>query len=128
MSTMKSISLYLKQLINSGIRKDQHCVHLFAREWFAFGCALEFDELAGSGADDVHVDVGVGIFGVGEVQDRGCFDDADADGGDFADDGICFDHAGFDEFSAGEGEGDVSSGDRSAACAAIRLYHVPINV
>ena len=78
------VPLNLKQFINTYLSQQQHFVHLFAGKRFAFGGALNFDEFAGAGADDVHIDFGGGIFGIGKIDDRGVFDDPDANRGDFA--------------------------------------------
>ena len=47
-----------------------------------FGRGLEFDQLAAGGHDEVHVDVGAGVFFVVEVEQDFSFDDADADRAD----------------------------------------------
>ena len=56
--------------------------HLFASERFAFGRALDFDDAACAGHDDVHVGIAVRVFRVIEVEHRRTLVDADRDGGD----------------------------------------------
>ena len=51
-------------------------------ERLALGGALHLDEAAVAGHDDVHVDVGLRVLLVGEIEQRHAVDDADADGGD----------------------------------------------
>ena len=50
-----------------------------------FGRALQLDEPAVAGLDEVHVDLGPRVLVVGEVEQRGAVDDADAGRGDVVD-------------------------------------------
>ena len=60
--------LGLRHLVASDPTQIQHVRQLVGCEWFCFSGALYFDEIAGSGHDDVHVDVGAGVFFVREVE------------------------------------------------------------
>ena len=44
-----------------------------------FGCGLHFDHLLAGGHDEVHVDVGAGVFFVGEVEQDFSVDNSHAD-------------------------------------------------
>lgn len=57
-------------------------VELLAGERFGLGGALDLDEAAVAGADDVHVGVGTDVLLVAEVEERYAADDADGDGAD----------------------------------------------
>ena len=59
-------------------------VELALVEGRALGGALDLDEAAVAGADDVHVGVGADVLLVAEVEEGDAVDDADADGGDGA--------------------------------------------
>ena len=59
-----------KQLGDAGRGEIQQLIELVAAERMAFGRALHFDEAAAIVHDDVHVGLGVGIFGVVEIQHR----------------------------------------------------------
>ncbi len=48
----------------------------------ALGGRLHLDQLAAPGHDDVHVDLGAAVLGVGQVEQGLCVDDADRDGRD----------------------------------------------
>ena len=54
-------------------------IEFVAMEGMAFGRALHLDEGAGFVHDHVHVGLGLGVFGVFEVQHRLAADDADRD-------------------------------------------------
>ena len=75
--------------------RREHFVHLFARERFAFRRALNLDKFPRAGADNVHINFGVGIFDVGEIENRRVFDNPDADGGNFRKQRRLFDFAVF---------------------------------
>src|SRR5205085_9664748 len=74
-----------------------------------------------SGADDIHIDVGVRGFGVSKIEDRRAFDDADAHRRDLAHYRIGLDRSLLDELASCESMCDVRTGDRGAPRAAVRL-------
>ena len=76
--------------------------------------------------DDVHVDVGAGVFFVAEVEEDVAVDDADAGGGDHLLERGGLEGAGRDEFAEGEGEGDAGSGDGGGAGASVGLEDVAV--
>ena len=57
-------------------------VERVAAERLGLRRALDLDEAAVAGLDDVHVDVGLRVLFVGEIEQRHAGDDADAGGGD----------------------------------------------
>src|SRR5688572_7187592 len=69
-SDRQCVSLYLEKLADTGFRKDKHFIHFLSRKWLSLSGSLQFDELAFARTDNIHIDVGVGIFGIGEVEDR----------------------------------------------------------
>lgn len=99
-----------------------------AVEGCALGGALDLDETAVAGADDVHVGLGADVLLVAEVEERGAVDDADADGGDGVGERLA---AGLDDLLAlgpddGVGEGDVGAGDGGRTGAAVGLEDVAV--
>ena len=68
-----------EQALEAGRREVHQPVHRGPVERLALGRALDLDERARVGADDVEVDVGAGVLAVVEVEQRLAVDDADAD-------------------------------------------------
>ena len=60
----------------------EQVVEVRARERRALGGRLDLDEAAVAGHDDVRVDLGAGVLGVVEVEQRHAVDDAARDRGD----------------------------------------------
>src|SRR6478609_6093611 len=103
-------------------------VELVAVEGLGLGGALDLDEAAVAGADDVHVGLGADVLLVAEVEEGGAVDDADADRGDGAGEGLA---AVLDDLLAlgpgdGVGEGDVGTGDGGGAGASVGLEDVAV--
>src|SRR5690606_583198 len=76
------------QFLDPGERGVEHRVERGTREGRAFAGALDLDEGARLGGDDVHVDLGAHVLLVGQVEADTSVDHADADGGDLARDGL----------------------------------------
>ncbi len=76
------LALGRDELVDAGEREVEHRVELGAVERRVLGGALDLDQLAGRVADDVHVDVGLAILDVGQVEHDLAADDADRDRGD----------------------------------------------
>ena len=104
----------------------KQCGQLSVVKLFLLGSGLEFDKFAGTGHDDVHVDLGGGILFVAEIQQAFAIQDADAGGGDIFANGVGAENAAFDESADGEAEGDEGAGDGGGARAAIGLQDVAI--
>ncbi len=62
--------------------EGDHAGELGFIEDLVLGGGLDFDQLAAGGHDEIHVDVGAGIFFVAEVEEDFSVDDTDAYGGD----------------------------------------------
>ena len=60
------------------LREGEQGLELLAGERGFFAAALDFDELAAAGHDDVGVDLGVFVFGIGKVEQRSAVEQADA--------------------------------------------------
>src|SRR5450631_3953713 len=91
------------------------------------GCGLYFDEFSAAGDDQVHINIGAGIFFVAEVEHGYSVDDANAGGGDVIADGRGFEGSAFKHGRHGEAEGYKCAGDGSGAGATVGLNYVAID-
>ena len=96
-------------------------------ERFPFGRALQLDEPAVAGLDEVHVDLGPRVLVVGQVEQRGAVDDAHAGGGDEVGERDIADQRQVAHPLEGERQRHEPAGDRRGARAAVRLDHVAID-
>ncbi|CDZ88481.1 conserved hypothetical protein [Rhodococcus ruber] len=120
--------LDLAQFGDAGERGVEHLVEGGAGERRTFAGALDLDEGAGVGGDDVHVDLGAHVLLVGQVETDAAVDDADAHGGDGARDGLRVGEAARSaEPRDGVGERDVGAGDGGGAGAAVGLQDVAVD-
>jgi len=92
-----------------------------------FAGALDLDEFAGFGDDEVSVDGGVAVFDVVEVEEGFVFEDAGADGGDEFCEGRAEELLFFDETVESDGAGDAGTGDGGGAGAAVGLKDIAID-
>ena len=115
------------QLGDAAQRDVEHGVEGAPGERRALPRALDLDQRARVGRDDVRVDLGAGVLLVGQVQPHPAVDDADADGRDLAGQrlGVGEPAAGA-EPGDGVGERDVGPGDRGGAGAAVGLQDVAV--
>ena len=104
----------------------QQLIELVASKRVTFGGALHFDEAAAVVHDDVHVGLGVGIFGVVEIQHRHARPDADRHRSDLAVNRAFAQHAFANQRVDRVDQRDVAAGDRRRARAAVGLQHVAI--
>src|SRR4029077_4726968 len=74
--------LRFEQLPNSLLSDFRHALHLFTGERSALRCPLHFDELAGTGHDKIHIDIGPAVLLVKKVQKIFAADDTHAHGRD----------------------------------------------
>ncbi|MFM1942897.1 MAG: hypothetical protein RI897_1879 [Verrucomicrobiota bacterium] len=120
------VELGVKELLGAVAGEVEHAVELIGGEGGFFAGALEFDEGALAGEDDVHIDFGADIFLVAEVEDGLAVEDTDADTGDLVEEGGFLDFALGDELLGGQGDGDVGSGDGGGAGSSIGLEDIAI--
>jgi hypothetical protein len=120
------VELGVEELLGTVAGEIEHAVQLLGGEGGFLAGALEFDEGALAGEDDVHIDFGADILLVAEVEDGLAVEDTDADAGDLVEEGGFLDFAFGDEFLGGEGDGDVGSGDGGGAGSSIGLEDVAI--
>ena len=92
----------------------------------ALGSGLGFDQAAIGEHDDVHVNVGAGVFLVGEVEQDVTVDDADRGGGDHLAQRRGFEGARGDQLSERKSEGDRGPGDGGGAGPTIGLEDVAV--
>lgn len=104
-----------------------HLFELGRAEDIFFAAALEFHEVELVGHDDIHIDAGVPVFDVVEVDEDFAIHDADAHGGDAVFYGEFLDFPLLDKPLAGEFHRDGCAGDRGRACAAIRLQNIAVH-
>src|SRR5262249_29534803 len=107
--------------------KGEHGGELGLGEGLLFAGTLDFDELAVGGHDEVHVDGGVLVLEIIEVEEGLTIDHAHADGGDELLDGGFGEEAFFDELLDGERGGHAGAGDGGGAGAAVGLKDVAID-
>src|SRR5688572_70212 len=127
MSHVQRVTLDRKQLVDSLLRHREHFVHLLTREWFALSGSLDLDKFTGTSANYVHIDLGIRVFGIGEIEDRRGFDDSDTNGGNFTQQRRNFHDRILDELPACKGECDVCSGDGRAPGTTISLDHIAVD-
>src|SRR3954453_16775703 len=70
-------ALRFEELADAGFSVVHHLKHASAGKGLAFGGSLNLDQAAILGQDDVHVDVCLRIFMIGEVEENFIIDDAD---------------------------------------------------
>src|SRR3984957_3383178 len=97
-----------------------------APERVALCSALYFDEGAAVIHDDVHIGLGLRVFGVVEIERTGACDDADRYGGHLSVQGTRGDGTPAHESLARLRQRHVGARDRRGARAAIRLQHIAI--
>src|SRR5205085_1949535 len=68
------------------------------------------------------------VLVISKVEDRRTLDNADADGGDLADDRIGLYRAAGQQFSAGQSECDIGTRDRRTTGAAVGLYDIAVKI
>src|SRR5699024_5071637 len=122
----QSLFMDIGQLVTAGNRQIEKLVEQLTVEGDPFGGALDLDELAFSGEDDVHVGVGDRIFQVVEVQPWLALDDTDADGGQRAGERVVLELTAFAEEFHRVHEGHVGAGDRGGACATVGLENITV--
>src|SRR5580692_585440 len=119
--------LFGNQRLDALARQRNHLCELSVIEDLVLGGGLQFDDFVAGGHDEIHVNVGPGIFFVVEVEKDLAVDDADADGGDEILDGGGGQSAGVDEALESQAERNECSGDGSSARAAIGLDDVAVD-
>lgn len=120
------IPLQFVEVADAGFGEIHHFEETRAREGVALGGGLDFDAVAVFGHDQVHVDFGLGVFFVGEVEEDRVFDDAHAGGGDELAEGRRLEGSRGDHAVEGDGEGRAGSGDGGGACASVGLQDVAV--
>jgi hypothetical protein len=92
-----------------------------------FASCLNFDKATRTGHDNIHVDLGVAIFGVVEIENDLIFEEADTDGGDGGAEGISG-HAPSDlQAFDSSAQSKAGSGDGRGTGAAVGREHIAIN-
>jgi len=114
------------ELADAGFGVVHHFDEARAGKGVALGGGLDFDEVAVFGHDEVHVDFGLGVFFVGEVEEDCAFDDADAGGGDELLEWRGLERSGGDHAVEGDGESRAGSGDGGGACASVGLEDIAV--
>ena len=92
-----------------------------------FARALHFDEVLCVLHDDVHVDIGSGIFYIAKVAERLAIDDTYGNGGNAVLENLLRDAEAFLDFLERDGEGDKTADDACGAGAAVSFDHVAVD-
>ena len=118
--------LQVDQMRDAAARQREQPRHLRIVEGAVFGGSLHFDKPAGRGHHHVHIDVGLGIFFVAEVQHRLSAHQPHAGGGHVFAHGHGFQHAVGYQLPQRQRKRDKRAGDGRRARAAIGLQYVAI--
>src|SRR5271169_1349491 len=92
-----------------------------------FSGGLDFDQFVAGRHDEVHVDVGAGVFFVAEVEQDFSVDNSYTHGGNKILQGSRGQGSGFHQFFQSQSQRDEGAGDRGGARAAVGLDHVAID-
>ena len=111
------------QLPDSGPCQIEHCIQRLLVERCAFGCALDFDELAGARHDDVHIHLSAVVFLVVEIQDRTAVDNTNADCRDAVEEDWPF----RPKLLHGFGQGHEATGDAGGTSSTVSLQDIAVN-
>ena len=79
-----SLALKLDELGDTLVAQVEQGVEALAVKGRLLAGALELDHLTGIGGDEVHVDLGVAVLGIIEVEQGVAVDNAHGDGSDLA--------------------------------------------
>src|SRR5450631_3096728 len=105
----------------------QQLVEFMAPKRVAFGSALNLDECAAAVHYHVHIGLRIRILRVVQIEHRRAAVDAHGHGGDLAMQGICVQHAPFQQRVDGVRECHETAGDGHGAGSAVSLQHVAIH-
>jgi hypothetical protein len=107
--------------------KGKEGLKLSSTEIMFFASCLNFDKATRTGHDYIHVDLGVPIFGVIQIENDLIFEEADTDGGNGGAEGISG-HAPSDlQAFDSSAQSEAGSGDGRGAGAAVGREHIAIN-
>jgi hypothetical protein len=102
-------------------------LEFFAAKVVFFAACLDFDKATCTGHDYIHVDLGVTIFGIIQIEYDLIFEEADADGGDGGAEGIGG-HAPSDlQAFDSSAQSEAGSSDGRGAGASVGRQHIAIN-
>ena len=104
-----------------------HLFELVGAEDIFFAAALEFHEIEFVGHDDIHIDAGIAVFDVVEIDEHFAVHDAHAHGGHAVFNGEFLDFSLLDEPLSRELDGNRCAGDRRCARATIGLQDIAIH-
>jgi hypothetical protein len=107
--------------------QSQEGLEIFVTEIMLFPSGLDFDEPSGSGHDDIHIDLGIAVFRVIQIEDGLVFEQSDADGGDRGAEWIRGHFSGKLQALDGAAEGKAGARDGGGAGAAIGRKHIAID-
>ena len=119
--------LGLDDLLDARVGQAEEGGEVLPRKGLSFRSRLDLYELAAVGLDDVHVERGLGIFGVVEVQELPPADDPDADAGDEVPERHLVDLPFIQEFLQRHGQGHAAGGDRGHPGSAVGLDDVAVD-
>ena len=114
------------QLRNTLLREIEHRIHLLAAEGVPFGSTLHFDKGAAFVHHYVHIGLGIGIFGVVEIEHRGAIEYPHRYRGEMAMQRVLLDQFLCPEMGHCIGQRHIGTGDRCGTGAAIGLDHVAV--
>src|SRR2546426_8971045 len=120
-------ALKRRQLSQARARRGQQALELTLRERLPLGRALDLDVAAGAGHDQVEVDLGGAVVGVGEVEQPAAADDPCAPRGGAAGERQPGQRTRGPQPLERKHEGHVAAGDRRGAGPAVGLEHVAVD-
>jgi hypothetical protein len=116
-----------EDLLQSLSGQSQEGLEIFVTEIMLFSSGLDFDEPSGSGHDHIHIDLGIAVFRVIQIEDRLVFEQADTDGGDRSAERIRGHFPRKLQAFDGAAEGKAGSRDGGGAGATIGRKHIAID-
>ena len=121
------MALELDELGNALVAQIEQGIEALAVEGSLLASALELNHLAGVGSDEIHVDLGVAVLGIIQVEQGVAVDNAHRDGSNLARERDALDLAGLDPHSKGVVQRHPGTGNARRTRAAIRLDHIAVD-
>ena len=119
-------SLRREDSLQATFGQVQQAVELRSGVASFFRRRLGLDQASIGGLDHIHIDFGLRVFFITEIEQRRAFDDADGSGGDELFHGRLGQRSGFDQGFERDGEGHRRAGDGSGTRSAVGLDHVAV--
>ena len=121
------MALKLDELGDTLVTQVEQSVETLAVEGRLLAGTLEFDHLTRIGGDEVHVDLGVAVLGIIQVEQGVAVDDAHGNGGNLARERDALEFARLDPHGKGVVQRHPGAGNARRTRAAIGLDHIAVD-